>query len=81
MPFGLKNGGATYQLTDNKIFSGQLDRNIEAYVEDTIVKSKAQSDDLTNMRETLGTLRKFRMMLNPKKCLRSQRRKMSRILS
>ncbi|XP_010665592.2 uncharacterized protein LOC104882874 [Beta vulgaris subsp. vulgaris] len=34
-----------------------------------IVKSKAHSDHPADLRETLSTLRKYRMMLNPKKCV------------
>ncbi|CAL1413156.1 unnamed protein product [Linum trigynum] len=40
MAFGLKNAGATYQRMVNQIFRGQLGRNVEAYVDDLIVKSK-----------------------------------------
>ena len=39
MSFGLKNAGATYQRTVNKIFSNQLGRNIEVYVHDMILRS------------------------------------------
>lgn len=34
-----------------------------------IVKSKAKSDHPADLKETLSTLRKYRMMLNPKKCV------------
>ena len=33
MPFSLINAGATYQIIMKKIFSGQLGRNMEAYVD------------------------------------------------
>jgi len=49
MPFGLKNARATYQRLVNKIFSKQIERNIEVYVVDMLVKSKEESallDDL-----------------------------------
>ena len=36
MQFGLKNVGATYQWTVNKINSDQLGRNIEVYVDHMI---------------------------------------------
>ena len=43
MPFDLKNAGATYQRLVYKIFADQLGRNMEAYVDDMLVKSKTIS--------------------------------------
>ena len=40
MPFGLRNAGATYQKLVDKVFVDQKGRNIEVYVDDSIVKSK-----------------------------------------
>ena len=40
MPFGLKNAGATYQSLVNQMFSKQIGRNVEVYVDDMLVKSK-----------------------------------------
>ena len=40
MPFGLKNAGATYQRLVNKMFSKQIGRNMEVYVDDMLVKSR-----------------------------------------
>ena len=39
MPFGLKNAEATYQQLANKMFQGQIGRNMEVYVDDMLVKS------------------------------------------
>ncbi|GJT79716.1 hypothetical protein Tco_1054058, partial [Tanacetum coccineum] len=38
MPFGLKNAGATYQRLVDKVFSHQIGRNLEAYVDDMVIK-------------------------------------------
>ena len=43
MPFGLKNAGATYQWLVKKMFSKQIGRNIEVYMDDMLVKSKEES--------------------------------------
>ena len=43
MSFGLKNVGAIYQRLVNKDFACQLDRSMEAYVDDMLVKSKSVS--------------------------------------
>ncbi|GJV41771.1 reverse transcriptase domain-containing protein [Tanacetum coccineum] len=68
MPFGLKNVGATYQrLVDTK-FEGPLGRNPEAYVDDIVIKSKMKQDLIQDVKETLLTLKKVNMKLNPKRC-------------
>ncbi|GKB73827.1 reverse transcriptase domain-containing protein [Tanacetum coccineum] len=69
MPFGLKNAGATYQrrLMDN-MFTSQLGRNIEIYVDDMVIKSKNEGNLISDIVETFDTLRKANMKLNPKKC-------------
>nr|AAP51765.2 retrotransposon protein, putative, Ty3-gypsy subclass [Oryza sativa Japonica Group] len=40
MPFRLKNAGATYQRMIQRCFSTQIGRNVEAYVDDVVVKTK-----------------------------------------
>ena len=57
MPFGLKNAGATYQRLVNQMFSKQIGRNVEVYVDDMLVKSKEEEDHLDNLKETFNTLR------------------------
>jgi hypothetical protein len=69
MTFGLKNGGATYQKCIHIILEPQTRRNIEAYIDDVVVKSKKCGDLLDDLRETFDNLRKYKMMLNPKKCV------------
>jgi hypothetical protein len=69
MAFGLKNGGATYQKCIHIILQPQIGRNIEAYIDDVIVKLKKPGDLLNNLKETFDNLRKYKMMLNPKKCV------------
>ena len=69
MSFGLKNAGATYQRAIQLCFSDQLHRNVEAYVDDVIVKTKTQDKFITDLEETFNSLRKFRWKLNPTKCV------------
>jgi hypothetical protein len=40
MVFSLKNGGATYQKCIQIILEPQIGRNIEAYIDDVVMKSK-----------------------------------------
>jgi hypothetical protein len=45
----------------------QIGRNIEAYIDDIVVKSKQQGDLLDDLKESFDNLRKYKMKLNPKK--------------
>jgi hypothetical protein len=40
MSFGLKNAGATYQRAIQACFKRQLNKNVEAYVDDVVVKTR-----------------------------------------
>ena len=68
MPFGLKNAGATYQRLMNRMFASQIRRNVQVYVDDMLVKSRREEDQLEDLRETFDTLRSYNMKLNPRKC-------------
>jgi hypothetical protein len=68
MPFGLKNAGATYQRTMQRCLQGQIGRNMHAYVDDVVVKTKQSSTLLDDLKETFANLRRYRMKLNPEKC-------------
>jgi len=67
MPFRLKNAGATYQRLVNKMFSKQIGRNMEVYVDDMLVKSREELAHLDDLKETFATLRQYQMKLNPSK--------------
>jgi hypothetical protein len=69
MAFRLKNGGATYQKCVHTVLESQIKRNVEAYIDDIVVKSGKRGDLLSDLEETFDNLRKFRMMLNSKKCV------------
>ncbi|CAL1388457.1 unnamed protein product [Linum trigynum] len=69
MPFGLKNAVATYQRMIDSVISQQIGRNIEAYVDDLIVKTKMGNSHLEDLRETFEALRKHSLRLNPLKCV------------
>ncbi|GJY24639.1 reverse transcriptase domain-containing protein [Tanacetum coccineum] len=53
MPFGLNNAGATYQRLVDKVFHDQIGRNLEAYVDDLVIKSTSKEDMLADIKETL----------------------------
>jgi hypothetical protein len=69
MAFGLKNGGATYKKCVHTVLKGQIRWNVEAYIDDIVVKSEKRGDLLDDLKKTFDNLRKFKMMLNHKKCI------------
>ena len=68
MPFGLKNGGSTYKKWVHIVVEGQIGHNVEAYIDDFIVKSKFKGGLIADLEETFNNLHKNKMMLNPDKC-------------
>ncbi|PKA56174.1 hypothetical protein AXF42_Ash011103 [Apostasia shenzhenica] len=50
------------------VFRSQRGRNLKAYVDDILVKSKTLTEHLGDLRETLDTLRRYNLKLNPAKC-------------
>ena len=69
MPLRLKNASATYQILVNCMFSQQIGRNVEVYVDDMLVKSRDKVDHLNDLEETFNTLHKYKMKLNLAKCV------------
>src|SRR6266508_2073465 len=69
MSFGLKNAGATYQRAMQRCLHDQLGRNVEAYVDDVVIKSQVKEDLIPNLSETFTNLRCFMWKLNPEKCV------------
>ena len=51
------------------MFSKQIGRNMEVYVDDMLIKSKEELTHLNDLRETFATLKQYQMKLNPNKCV------------
>nr|KYP46154.1 Uncharacterized protein K02A2.6 [Cajanus cajan] len=69
MPFGLKNVGATYQRLMDKVFSEQIGRNLEVYVDDMVIKTKSIEEHVKDLEEIFKQIKKHNMRLNPEKCV------------
>jgi hypothetical protein len=69
MSFGLKNAGATYQRAIQACFKRQLNKNVEAYVDDVVIKTRISSTLIDDLGETFTSLREYRWKLNPNKCI------------
>ena len=68
MPFGLKNAGATYQRMMTRMFEPQLEKNIDIYIDDMMVKRKAESEHVNDLGNIFDILRKHKLRLNTSKC-------------
>jgi hypothetical protein len=60
MSFGLKNAGATYQWAIQACLNKQIGENIEAYVDDVVVKTKDPSILIVDLQQTFDSLRKYK---------------------
>jgi hypothetical protein len=69
MTFGLKNVGATYQKAIQKCLESQIAKNVEAYVNDVVVKTTNEDDLIAHLAQTFANLRHYRWKLNPEKCV------------
>jgi hypothetical protein len=69
MSFGLKNAGTTYQRAIQACFKRQPNKNVEAYVDDVVVKTRDSSTLIDDLEETFGSLREYRWKLNRNKCV------------
>lgn len=67
MAFHFKNSSATYTRMVVKLFCKVLDRNMEAYVFDMIVKSCKTTTHAEDLIEILSIMAEFNLQLNPKK--------------
>jgi len=68
MSFNLKNVEATYQRLMDYIFKDMLDRSVEVYVDDIVVKFDSCEQHIKDLQEVFQALRDHGMRLNPNKC-------------
>ena len=50
------------------MFAPKIERNVQVYMDDMLVKSRREEDHLEDIRETFDTLRSYTIKLNPGKC-------------
>ena len=51
-----------------RMFEPQLEKNIEIYIDDMVVKSKAESEHVNDLENIFDILRKHKLWLNTSKC-------------
>ena len=69
MSFGLKNARATYQRAIQTCLGDQIGENVEAYVDDVVVKTKNPDTLIEDLKQTFENLKRWRWKLNPNKCV------------
>jgi hypothetical protein len=69
MSFGLKNTGATYQRAIQTCLREQIGDNVEAYVNDIVVKIKNLDMLIEDLKQTFENLNKWKWKLNLNKCV------------
>jgi hypothetical protein len=69
MSFGLKIADATNQRAIQAYFKRQLNKNVEAYVDDVVVKTRNSGTLIADLQETFASLREYRWKLNTNKCV------------
>jgi len=68
MPFGLKNAGATYQRAMNSMFHDFIEKFMQAYIDDIVVKSSSEDNHFNHLRQSFERTRQYRLKMNPLKC-------------
>nr|GEU42541.1 reverse transcriptase domain-containing protein [Tanacetum cinerariifolium] len=68
MPFGHKNVRVTYQRLVDTTFQSQIERNLEEYVDDMVIKSNDEKVMIEDITKTFNNLWRINMKLNLKNC-------------
>jgi hypothetical protein len=69
MMFSLENAGATYQKAIQKSLESQIGDNVEAYINDIVVKTTVEENLIAVLAQTFANLRRYRWKFNPEKCV------------
>ena len=68
MPFGLKNGGPTYQWMVTRMFKDQIGKMVEVYIDDIVVKTKKSEGRARDLVKVFEILRQHKLRLHAEKC-------------
>ena len=69
MSFGLKIAGATYQRAIQRCLKDQIGKNMKAYVDDMVVKSKTADTLIIDLTKVFKALEVYRWRMNSTKCI------------
>lgn len=69
MSFGLENTRATYQRMMDKVFKNKINKIVEVYINDIIMKTHRQQQPYNKIDKGISTVaRMYEVRLNPSKC-------------
>ena len=68
MPFGLKNVGACYHRAMNSMFNDFIEKFMQIYIDDIVVKSSSEKDHLDHLQRSFERMTKYGLKMNPLKC-------------
>jgi hypothetical protein len=76
MPEVLKNAGPTFTRMTGAVFKLQIGRNIQAYIDDLIIKSSDRASHVSDLVETFANMRRAGLKLNQRSvCLELRKEK------
>ncbi|MCI69646.1 hypothetical protein A2U01_0090909, partial [Trifolium medium] len=52
----------------DKVFSEQIGKNLEVYIDDMVVKTAKESERDEDLADILASVKRYNMRLNPAKC-------------
>ena len=65
IPFELKNASANYQRMAITLLHDMMHNEVEAYVDDMIMKYKERGGHIVNLRKFFERIKEYRLRLNP----------------
>jgi hypothetical protein len=68
MRFSLKNAGATYQKMMQNCLGSQIGRNIQVYIDDSVITTRTEESLINDSMETFDNLDRDKLKSNPTKC-------------
>ena len=68
MPFGLKNVGATYQRATTTLLRDLINKEVQVYVDDMIVKPKDREGHILALQKFFERIHFYKLRLNSNKC-------------
>jgi hypothetical protein len=69
MPLGLKNAGSTYQRAIQTCLADHWGNQVEAYIDDVVIKTENSENFIEDLQLVLNNLRRYRWKMNPEKCV------------